>query len=131
MFVLLLVYVDDIVITGSSTSMVELVIASINDKFKLKDLGSHNYFLGIEVTTGDDYLIRNQKKYVQDLISNVGLSNANPFPTPITCTCITHTSTDTCTKMFYDESLYRSTIGALQHICIIRPNIHFSVNKLS
>lgn len=54
--VLLLVYVDDIVITGTSTSVVEGVISSIIAQFTLKDLGSLNYFLGIEVTSSYDYV---------------------------------------------------------------------------
>lgn len=106
LFVLLLVYVDKIVIIGTSHELVEIVITSINDKFKLKDLGSLIYFLGMEVYTCDDYLLLSQKKYIQELISKVGLSNASIFPTPMAGTCITHTCMYTCTNLFYDESLY-------------------------
>lgn len=73
-FVLLLVYVDDIVITGTSSILVDEVIKSIYAHFKLKDLGSINYFLGMEVTSGEDYLLLNQKKYVHELLLKIGVS---------------------------------------------------------
>lgn len=57
-------YVDDIVITDTSTAMINSVIKYINDKFKLTDLSSLNYFLRMEVTSGDDCVLLNQKKYV-------------------------------------------------------------------
>lgn len=65
-FVLLLVYVDDIVIAGSSTNQVEDIVA-INNKFKLNDLVSLNYFLSIEIVNREKFILLNQKKYIKDL----------------------------------------------------------------
>lgn len=130
-FVLLLVYVDYIVITGTSVDLVSNVITSINVQFKLKDRGSLNYFLRMEVMSGDDFLLVNQMKYVQELIEKVGLTEQSYFLTPMTGTCLTCRCMDTCFELFHDETLYISTIGVLQHICVSRPYIHFSVNKLS
>lgn len=83
-FVLLFTLVDDIAIKGTSTSLVESVITSINAQFTLKDRGNLNYFLGIEVTSCDYYLLLNQKKYVQDLNMKVGITDLSSFPTPMT-----------------------------------------------
>lgn len=47
--VFILVYVDDIVVTGSDSVEVEQIISQINDEFKLKDLDILNYFIGMEV----------------------------------------------------------------------------------
>lgn len=44
----LLVYVDDIIITRSKTSLIDLFVQKFNAKFSLKDLGHVSYFLGIE-----------------------------------------------------------------------------------
>ena len=44
-----LVYVDDIIIIGSSVGAVKQLVTSLNTKFALKDLSSLNYFLGIQV----------------------------------------------------------------------------------
>lgn len=46
---LVLVYVDDIIITGSSSEAISKLISSLNAKFPLKDLGELNLFLGIQV----------------------------------------------------------------------------------
>ena len=45
----LLIYVDDIIITGSNTKFLQAFITQLNDVFSLKDLGQLHYFLGIKV----------------------------------------------------------------------------------
>lgn len=85
----------------------------------------------MEVAYGDEFLLLNQKNYVWELLAKVGIANQSSFLTPMTDTCLNHTSMDNCTDPFNDETLYRITIGVLQHICVTRPNIHFAVNKLS
>lgn len=81
----------------------------------------------MEVTTSYDYLLLNQKKYVQELLLKVGILEMSTFSTPMIGNCLTHTSTD----IFHDETIYRSTFGTLQHICVTRPHIHFNVYKLN
>lgn len=49
--VYLLVYVDDIIITGSSIPLIQHLTSQLNSKFSLKQLGLLDYFLGIEVKT--------------------------------------------------------------------------------
>lgn len=122
----LLVHVHDIVITGTSASLIENVIQSTIVEFKLKDLGSLNYFLGMEVWISEDYFLLNQRKYVQDLISKVVLCEASSFPTPLTGTCISRSGMENYTELFCDESLDRSTIGVLQHIFVSITNSHFT-----
>lgn len=45
----LLLYVDDIVLTASSTTLLHQVIESLRHEFSLKDLGDLHYFLGVSV----------------------------------------------------------------------------------
>ena len=46
----LLIYVDDILVTGLDNKLVEEIISRLGSEFALKDLGDFNYFLSLEVT---------------------------------------------------------------------------------
>ena len=52
--VYLLLYVDDIVLTASSTPLLRRVIAALQQEFAMKDLGPLHYFLGLTVSRQDD-----------------------------------------------------------------------------
>lgn len=124
-YVFLLVYVDDTIVTGSSASTISAVIQPINQEFKLKDLGNLGYFMGMEVLATDDYLVLNQKKYVQDIVNKLGLTDSSVFPTPMIGICLSRTCMINCSDSFDDVTLYRSTIEALQHICVTMLDINF------
>ena len=64
-----LVYVDDIIITGSSSLAIDKFKQQLSERFHMKDLGILKYFLGIEVARGKDGLFLSQHKYVLDIIS--------------------------------------------------------------
>ena len=66
--VYLLVYVDDIVLTGNSPSFLQSLILQLSSKFELKDLGNLHYFLGLQITRTTNGLFLNQTKYAHDLL---------------------------------------------------------------
>lgn len=59
-----LVYIDDLWIIGSSSQFIQSLITQINSQFNLKDLRALNYLLGIKVTFQGDIVYINQKKYI-------------------------------------------------------------------
>ena len=65
---LLLIYVDDIIITGSSCKHIETTKILLSQKFKMKDLGVLRYFLGVEVDRQNTSLLLTQHKYALDLL---------------------------------------------------------------
>lgn len=81
--VLVLVYVDDLLITRSSAELITVTKAVLHQQFKMKDLGDLKYFLGIDVLRSDIGVILNQRKYILELISEIGLSGAKPTNTPL------------------------------------------------
>ncbi|GJQ98097.1 ribonuclease H-like domain-containing protein [Tanacetum coccineum] len=78
-FLALLVYVDDIIITGNSISKIEKFKVYLKSKFMIKDLGKFKYFLGIEVVETDKGMCLNKRKYVLDLLSKYGMLAKTPL----------------------------------------------------
>ncbi|GJV14884.1 ribonuclease H-like domain-containing protein [Tanacetum coccineum] len=72
-FVALLVYVDDIVITGNNLSKLEKFKVYLKSKFQIKDLGKLKYFLGIKVLDNNDGICLSQRKYYLELLYEYGL----------------------------------------------------------
>ncbi|PNX66393.1 chromodomain-helicase-DNA-binding protein 1-like, partial [Trifolium pratense] len=84
----LLVYVDDIILTGSSRDLILHIISQLNHRFSLKHLGDLYYFLGIEVkklSTGS--LVLSQSKYIRDLLTKTKMLDAAPVNTPMQSSC--------------------------------------------
>lgn len=75
--VYILVYVDDIIITGSTSKIISEVVRGLSTRFSLKDLGPLHYFLGVEVLPSADGIILCQTKYIQDLLSECGMLECN------------------------------------------------------
>ena len=61
---LLLLYVDDMIITGDDTDYIAFVKARLPDQFLMTDLGPLCYFLGIEISSTSDGFYISQEKYI-------------------------------------------------------------------
>ncbi|KAJ9697298.1 hypothetical protein PVL29_009198 [Vitis rotundifolia] len=79
--ILLMVYVDDIVITGNDHAGISNLKAFMHSKFHTKDLGELKYFLGIEVSRSKKGMFLSQRKYVLDLLEETGKIEAKPCTT--------------------------------------------------
>ncbi|KAL5579598.1 hypothetical protein UlMin_012040 [Ulmus minor] len=79
---IVLVYVDDIIVTGSSESQVSQLITRLNNSFALRDLGQLSYFLGIEVTYSEGSMHLSQTKYISDLLKRTDMTDCKPAKTP-------------------------------------------------
>ncbi|XP_020203528.1 uncharacterized protein LOC109789074 [Cajanus cajan] len=107
----ILVYVDDIIITGNNTAFLRNIVSQLNSAFSLKDLGQLDYFLGIEVKSNSDgSLTLTQSKYVRDLLSRTDMENSKPIASPMVSGCkLSKSGSD----KFLNVSLYRFVVGAL------------------
>ena len=81
--VVLIVYVDDIVITGDDQEEIVHLKHHLAREFEVKDLGHLRYFLGIEVSRGTKGMFLSQRKYVLDLLQEAGMLGCRPATTPI------------------------------------------------
>ncbi|XP_058784278.1 uncharacterized mitochondrial protein AtMg00810-like [Vicia villosa] len=126
--VYILVYVDDIIITGSSSSLLQDIITKLNVAFSLKHLGDLDYFLGIQVTkVAPQALLLTQSKYVKDLLHRTNMLDCTPVTTPMQSTC---KLTKVGSPPLSDPYMYRSVVGALQYATLTRPDIAYAVNKV-
>ncbi|KAJ1686058.1 hypothetical protein LUZ63_017448 [Rhynchospora breviuscula] len=125
---IILVYVDDILITGSSSILISKYINHLHDKFALKDLGLVHFFLGIEVSSCAAGLVLSQSKYIMDILSKANMTNARPCDTPM-ASGVQLSKNDG--ELFDNPKLYRSIVGALQYATLTRPDISFAVNRVS
>ncbi|GKD28868.1 putative RNA-directed DNA polymerase [Tanacetum coccineum] len=82
-FVVLLVYVDDILITGNSMSEINKFKQLLNSKFLIKDLGKLKYFLEIEVLNDNDKPCLCQRKYCLELLNEFDMLAAKPSTVPL------------------------------------------------
>lgn len=123
-----LVYVDDIIITGSSSLEIEKFKQQLSQRFHMKDLGVLKYFLGIEVAHGTDGLFLSQRKYVLDIVSEAGLLGARPASTPMEQN---HHLATINGAVFDDPEKYRRLVGRLIYLTITRPELCYSVHILA
>ena len=113
----LLVYVNDVVLTGNNIVEINAVKAHLHSIFHIQDLGPIKYFLGLEVSRSLDGLVLNQRKYCLDLISETEMLGCKPAPTP----------SNPSIKLLLDPSSFRCMIGRLLYLTNIRPDISFVV----
>ncbi|GJU55465.1 ribonuclease H-like domain-containing protein [Tanacetum coccineum] len=122
----LLLYVDDIVLTASSTAFLQRIITSLHAEFSMTDLGPLNYFLGVSVTRDTSGMFLSQQKYATEVLERAGMLTCNPCRTPV----------DTDSKLsadgdpVSDPTLYRSLAGALQYLTFTRPDISYAVQQV-
>ncbi|KAD5802447.1 hypothetical protein E3N88_13807 [Mikania micrantha] len=124
----LLVYVNDIILTGPNPHIVQSLITSLAHRFSLKDLGSLSYFLGVEVIHHTHGLILSQTKYISDLLHKANMSDCKPATTPMSTTVSLISPGDTPLS---SSTTYRAIVGSLQYLALTRSDVAFSVNRLS
>ncbi|GJV64960.1 ribonuclease H-like domain-containing protein [Tanacetum coccineum] len=79
----LLLYVDDIILTSSSETLLQQIIASLHQEFSMIDLGPLNYFLGISVTRDSLGIFLSRHKYAAEILERAHMANCNPSRTPV------------------------------------------------
>lgn len=125
----MLVYVDDIVIVGSSKEIVDHLVRKLSLSFPIKDLGRLNYFLGIEVNHNSGGVTLLQHKYALDLVHRAHMENCKSVSTPMS---LTDKLAKDYGKLLSDEDAfkYRSMVEGLQYLTLTRPDISFALNKV-
>lgn len=125
--ILLVVYVDDIVITGSDEMGILSLKSFLHSQFHTKDLGALQYFLGIEVIRRKRGILLSQRKYVLDLLAETGKLGAKPCSAPM----LPNLQLTRDGELFKDPEKYRRLVGKLNYLTVTRPDIAYSVSIVS
>ncbi|KAK0605442.1 hypothetical protein LWI29_026876 [Acer saccharum] len=127
LFTALLIYVDDILITGNNPVSIAATKKFLHNHFNLKDLGNLKYFLGIEVSASKRGIFISQRKYALEIIEDVGLLGAAPIDTPMEQGLKLSDKSDS----LKDPSRHRRLVGRLIYLTVSRLDITYAVHVLS
>ncbi|XP_017970473.1 PREDICTED: uncharacterized mitochondrial protein AtMg00810-like [Theobroma cacao] len=122
-----LVYLDDILVTGTHLDMIHSFVKELHQGFPVRDTSSPHYFLGVEITYLLDGLLLSQQKYIRDLLSQTNMAVSKSCYTPM---ATSPPLSKSLRDPFKDAELYRKIVGALQCITLTRLDVAFSVNEL-
>uniref|UniRef100_A0A3Q7GLV5 Reverse transcriptase Ty1/copia-type domain-containing protein n=1 Tax=Solanum lycopersicum TaxID=4081 RepID=A0A3Q7GLV5_SOLLC len=113
--VLILVYVDDLLITGSSSQLIQQTKSMLQALFKIKDLRGYE---------NEECIIVNQRTFALDLISDFGLEGTKPISTPLE---INQRFTSQEFDMYYEyqETHEDKLVGKLLFLIMTRPDISY------
>lgn len=129
--ILIILYVDDLLIAGSNSNAVDLVKQEFSKRYKMKDLGSAQEFLGISIFR--NRLIKNlsigQFNYIDRVLDRFNMSGAKSSPTPMAGHAIFEEMQE---ENVLTNIPYRPAIGSLMYLATgTRPDISFAVGKLA
>lgn len=79
----LFIYVDDIVLKASSTTLLRPIISFLHQKFSMTNLGALHYCLGISVTRDSTGMFLSKRKYAIELLKQAHMVSCNPTRTPV------------------------------------------------
>uniref|UniRef100_A0A2N9HM45 Uncharacterized protein n=1 Tax=Fagus sylvatica TaxID=28930 RepID=A0A2N9HM45_FAGSY len=118
--ILLLLYVDDMIITGDDHSSISDFKQLLYQHFEMKDLGHLSYFLGLEVPSNSTGYYLSQAKYASDLLSCAVLIDTKAVFTPLEMNA---RFTPLDGTPLSDATLYRQLVGSLVYLTVTRPDI--------
>jgi hypothetical protein len=125
---ILVMYVDNLLIIGCSTSMIVAVKKIIHDRFLMRDMGLLHFFLGLEISQDASSIKLSQSKYARDLLER--------FHMPYCKFALTHFLSgfkleDGEETPLVDNTLYRQLVGSLLYLTHTRPNLSYAIGAVS
>jgi transposase InsO family protein len=124
----LLVYVDDIIVTGDDDKERQILSQCLAKEFEIKALGRLKYFLGIEVAHSRQGIFISQQKYVMDLLKETGKTACKPASTPIDPNLRLGMAEEDAAV---DREMYQRLVGRLIYLSHTRPDIAYAVSVIS
>ena len=124
----LIVYVDDMVVTGNDHDERKALQSYLSSEFEMKDLGHLKYFLGIKVSRYDKGIFLSQRKYALDLLQETGMSACQPADTPVEEGLKLCVETN---QVPVDKRRYQRLVGRLMYLAHTRPDLAYALSIVS
>ena len=118
------VYVDDLIVTGSSSNVIETFTTEMTQEFDMSNLGSLSSYLGIEVKQGKNFIFLSQTAYAQKVLQHAKLGECNVAISPLETRA---QFTNEEGRSTVNSTVYRSLIGSLRYLTHTRPDLLFLV----
>jgi hypothetical protein len=125
---LLVMYVDNLLITDCSTSTIVAVKRILHDRFLMKDMGPLHFFLGVEICQNASGIKLSQAKYAQDLLERFHMTDCKSAPTPFLSGVKLEDGWET---PLVDSTQYRQLVGSLLYLTHSRPYLSYAVGIVS
>ncbi|KAG7584577.1 Integrase catalytic core [Arabidopsis suecica] len=127
-FLVVAVYVDDLLVTGSDLEIILEFKKGMARNFEMSDLGKLTYYLGIEVTQSENGILLNQERYAKKILEETGFADCNAVHVPM---CANLKLSKAPEEKNIDEKEYRRSIGCLRYLLHTRPDLSYCVGVLS
>eukprot|EP00253_Pinus_taeda_P014380 PITA_14380 len=122
------VYVDDLIITGSSAHLIHGIKQDLCSTFDMTDLGLLQYCVGVEVWQTENNIFLSQSKYAKILVDRFRMQDCKLATTPMEPGLKLSTQSS---SPLVDETLFRQLVGSLIYLTATRPDINFAVSYIS
>ena len=123
---MMVIYVDDILISSNTPSLRERLLREMGESFKLTILGQAKWILGMQVSYKPNGTIQiDQEKYLLEVLKRFRMENMKPYATPAVAD-----ERRTGNKLSTNQGEYMSLIGSLIYLTTVtRPDVSFAVSK--
>eukprot|EP00253_Pinus_taeda_P026377 PITA_26377 len=122
--IILVLYVDDLILTGSDPNLINHVKSSLKKQFEMTNVGHLHYFLGLQTLQSKEGISLSQSKYPCDLLRHFHMEDCKSAPSPFQSGAKLSV---TCTSPEVDATLYRQLVGKILYLIHTRPNLSFVV----
>nr|XP_016504415.1 PREDICTED: uncharacterized mitochondrial protein AtMg00810-like [Nicotiana tabacum] len=126
--VFVVVYVDDVILTGTNLGEIKALKTYLHNQFKIKDLGKLRHFLGLEMLYKGDGVLISQRKFTIDLLKEYDCLEYSAISSPLESSIKLRAEEGT---LLSDPSYYRKLVGKLNFLTNTRLDIAYSVQHLS
>jgi hypothetical protein len=115
---------DDIVIGGSSNSLVTRFAEDMSREFEMSMMGELQFFLGLQIKQSKEGTFVHQAKYTKDIVRKFKMEDSKAMTTPMSMTTALDEDEE---GEHVDQKEDRSMIGSFLHLTATRSDIQFSV----